>query len=46
MSSHHDHQKGLLITAMTALRAYEANVAAVGFARAMATRALDLGGSR
>ena len=35
-----------MITAMTALRAYEANVAAVGFARAMATRALDLGGSR
>ena len=35
-----------MITAMTALRAYEANVAAVGFARAMATRALDIGGSR
>ena len=35
-----------MITAMTALRAYEANVAAVGMARAMATRALDIGGSR
>jgi flagellar basal-body rod protein FlgC len=35
-----------MITAMTALRAYEANVAAVGIARAMATRALDIGGSR
>jgi flagellar basal-body rod protein FlgC len=35
-----------MITAMTALRAYEANVAAAGFARAMASRALDLGGSR
>lgn len=35
-----------MITAMTALRAYEANVAAVGIARAMATRALEIGGSR
>ena len=39
-------QASEMITAMTALRAYEANVAAVGFARAMAGRALDLGGSR
>lgn len=35
-----------MITAMTALRTYEANVAAMGFARAMAARALDIGGSR
>lgn len=35
-----------MISAMTALRAYEANVAAVGIARAMATRALEIGGSR
>lgn len=30
----------------TALRAYEANVAAMGAARAMAARALDIGGTR
>jgi flagellar basal-body rod protein FlgC len=35
-----------MISAMTALRAYEANVAAVGFARAMAARALEIGGTR
>ena len=35
-----------MITAMTALRAYEANVAAVGFARSMAARALEIGGGR
>jgi flagellar basal-body rod protein FlgC len=39
-------QAAEMITAMTALRAYEANVAAMGFARAMAARALDIGGSR
>ncbi len=37
-------QTAEMITVMTALRAYEANVAAVGFARAMAARALDIGG--
>jgi flagellar basal-body rod protein FlgC len=35
-----------MVTAMTALRAYEANVAAVGFERAMAARALDIGSQR
>ena len=35
-----------MISAMSALRAYEANVAAAGFARAMAIRALDIGGAR
>ncbi|RQO63690.1 flagellar basal body rod protein FlgC [Paucibacter sp. KBW04] len=35
-----------MISAMSALRAYEANVAAAGFARSMATRALDIGGAR
>jgi flagellar basal-body rod protein FlgC len=39
-------QAAEMITAMTALRTYEANVAAMGFARAMAARALDIGGSR
>jgi flagellar basal-body rod protein FlgC len=33
-----------MLTAMTALRAYEANVAAASLARAMAIRALELGG--
>lgn len=33
-----------MLTVMTALRAYEANVAAVGAARSMASRALDIGG--
>jgi flagellar basal-body rod protein FlgC len=40
-----DHASEMIV-AMTALRAYEANVAAVGFARAMANRALDIGGQR
>jgi len=39
-------QASEMIVAMTALRAYEANVAAVGFARAMASHALEIGGSR
>ncbi len=39
-------QAAEMITAMTALRTYEANVAAMGFARAMAARALDIGGTR
>jgi len=39
-------QAAEMITAMTALRAYEANVAAVGFAKAMVNKALDIGGSR
>ena len=38
-----DQAKEMLV-AMTALRAYEANVAASSLARAMATRALDIGG--
>jgi len=38
-----DQAREMLI-AMTALRAYEANVAAAGLARAMVTRALDIGG--
>lgn len=33
-----------MVNALTAVRAYEANVAAVGFARTMASRALDIGG--
>lgn len=33
-----------MLTAMTALRAYEANVAAASMARAMAARALEIGG--
>jgi flagellar basal-body rod protein FlgC len=33
-----------MLTAMTALRAYEANVAAASLARAMAARALEIGG--
>lgn len=39
-------QASEMIIAMTALRAYEANVAAAGFARAMASRALEIGGQR
>lgn len=39
-------QAAEMITAMTALRAYEANVAAAGLARAMASRALEIGGQR
>jgi flagellar basal-body rod protein FlgC len=35
-----------MITALTAMRAYEANVAAVGMARAMTSRALEIGGQR
>lgn len=38
-----DHTTQML-TVMTALRAYEANVAAIGAARSMAARALDIGG--
>jgi flagellar basal-body rod protein FlgC len=33
-----------MLTVMTALRAYEANVAALAAAKSMATRALDIGG--
>lgn len=33
-----------MINVMTALRAYEANVAAIGAAKAMATHALEIGG--
>ena len=39
-------QASEMITAMSALRAYEANVAAAGFARAMASRALEIGTQR
>ena len=35
-----------MLTAMTAMRAYEANVAAIGMAKTMATRALELGNQR
>ena len=35
-----------MVTAISAMRAYEANVAPAGFARAMASRALDIGSSR
>jgi flagellar basal-body rod protein FlgC len=38
-----DHT-GEMINIMTALRAYEANVAALGAAKAMATHALEIGG--
>lgn len=38
-----DHA-GEMLNVMTALRAYEANVAAMVAARSMATRALDIGG--
>ena len=38
-----DHTAQML-TVMTALRAYEANVAAMAAARSMASRALDIGG--
>jgi flagellar basal-body rod protein FlgC len=37
-------QASEMIIAMTALRSYEANVAAAGMARAMAARALEIGG--
>lgn len=39
-----DHAQEM-ITAMTALRAYEANVAAMALARAMGARALEIGGA-
>ncbi|HSW06358.1 flagellar basal body rod protein FlgC [Aquabacterium sp.] len=35
-----------MVTAMTAMRAYEANVAALGLAKAMASRALEIGSQR
>jgi flagellar basal-body rod protein FlgC len=37
-------QASEMIIAMTALRSYEANVAAAGMARAMAAKALEIGG--
>lgn len=39
-----DHASQMM-TLMTAMRAYEANVAALNFSRAMAAKALDIGGA-